>query len=127
MLNINPEIVRAIIDRAHEFHVKEAVTITEEPLSPADDWAQQILADHADDPTLQELQTTINDLEPDQQVELVALTWLGRGDYDIAEWKDAVEQAKDSWNPRTAEYLIGTPMLADFLAEGLDLHGYSQS
>ncbi len=124
MLEINPEIVSQIIDRAQEFHVKEAVTITEVPLSPADDWAQQILADHKEDPTFDQLIETINDLEPDQQVELVALTWLGRGDYDIAEWQDALTQAKDRWNPRSAEYLVGTPMLADYLAEGLDLHGY---
>ncbi len=123
MLELNPEIVSQIIARAQEFHVKEAVTITEEPLSPSDDWAQQILADHKDDPTFDELVETINDLEPVQQVELVALTWLGRGDYDITEWADAVAQAKDSWNTRTAEYLLGTPMLADYLAEGLDLHG----
>ena len=126
MLEINPEIVSQIIDRAQEFHVKEAVTITEVPLSPADDWAQQILADHKEDPTFDQLIETINDLEPDQQVELVALTWLGRGDYDIAEWGDAVNQAKDRWNPRSAEYLVGTPMLADYLAEGLDLHGYTR-
>lgn len=126
MLEINPEIVSQIIDRAQEFHVKEAVTITEVPLSPADDWAQQILADHKEDPTFDQLIETINDLEPDQQVELVALTWLGRGDYDIAEWQDALTQAKDRWNPRSAEYLVGTPMLADYLAEGLDLHGYAR-
>lgn len=125
MLEINPEIVSQIIDRAREFHVKESVTFSDEPLSPSEDWARQVLAAHKDDPTFDELIETINDLEPDQQVELVALVWLGRGDYSIEEWQDVLEQARDSWNTRTAEYLVGTPMLADFLAEGLDLHGYS--
>ncbi len=51
---------------------------------------------------------------------MVALMWVGRGDYALEEWDDALSQARDSWNKRTADYLIGTPMLADYLAEGLD-------
>lgn len=123
-MDLNPDTVRFIIDKAREFHVKEEVTIPEEPLSPSDDWARQILADHADDPSYQEVKSTIDDLEPDQQVTLVALMWLGRGDYAADEWDNAVENAQDSWNERTAEYLLGTPLVADFLSEGLDVLGY---
>ena len=123
-MDLNPDTVRFIIDKAREFHVKEEVTIPEEPLSPSDDWARQILADHADDPSYQEAKSTIDDLEPDQQVTLVALMWLGRGDYAADEWDNAVENAQDSWNERTAEYLLGTPLVADFLSEGLDVLGY---
>lgn len=123
-MDLNPDTVRFIIDKAREFHVKEEVTIPEEPLSPSDDWARQILADHADDPSYQEAKSTIDDLEPDQQVTLVALMWLGRGDYAADEWDNAVENAQDSWNERTAEYLFGTPLVADYLSEGLDVLGY---
>jgi Protein of unknown function (DUF3775) len=123
-MELNPEIVRFIIDKAREFHVKEEVTIPEEPLSPSEDWARQILADHVDDPTFQEIKTTIDDLEPDQQVTLVALMWLGRGDYSSDEWDAAIETAQDSWNERTAEYLLGTPLLSDYLSEGLNELGY---
>ena len=49
-MDLNPDTVFYLIDKAREFHVKEAVTIPEVPLSPTDDWARQILADHADDP-----------------------------------------------------------------------------
>ena len=123
MLELNPDTVRFIIDKARGFQVKEAVTITEEPLSPSDDWAQQVLADHADDPVAQELAIVIDDLEPDQQVSLVALMWLGRGDFTLEEWSQAYEQAGDSYNGRTADYLIGTPLLADYLLEGLNQFG----
>ncbi|NNC64762.1 MAG: DUF3775 domain-containing protein, partial [Gammaproteobacteria bacterium] len=75
-------------------------------------------------PSYQEVNTTVDDLEPDQQVTLVALMWLGRGDYAVEEWDSAIENAKDSWNERTAEYLLGTPLVADYLAEGLDGLGY---
>lgn len=123
-MDLNPETVKFLIDKAREFHVKEEVTFPEEPLSPSDDWARQILADHADDPTYQEIKTTIDDLEPDQQVSLVALMWIGRGDYGSDEWDSAFESAGDSWNERTAEYLLGTPLLADYLLEGLGALGY---
>ena len=119
-LELNRETVAFIIDKAHEFHVKEGVTIPEESLSPSDDWGRQALAAHGDDPGVQELRNTIDDLEPDQQVMLVALMWVGRGDYALEEWDDALAHARDSWNKRTADYLIGTPMLADYLAEGLE-------
>ena len=119
-LELNRETVLFIIDKAHEFHVKEGVTIPEESLSPSDDWGRQALAAHADDPGAAELRNTIDDLEPDQQVTLVALMWVGRGDYTIDEWEDALSHAGDSWNKRTADYLMGTPMLADYLSEGLE-------
>ena len=125
MLDINPETICFIIAKAHEFHAKEEVVIPETPLSPGDDWALQILADHDDDPTLQELQAVIEDLEPDQQVQLVALMWLGRGDFDIEEWNTALAEARSNRNARTASYLLGTPLVADYLQEGLSLHGYS--
>jgi hypothetical protein len=125
MLNVNPQTVCFLIDKAEEFHAKEEVVIPEEPLQPSDDWALQVLADHADDPTFQEFKATVDDLEPDQQAEIVALMWLGRGDYDEDEWKAAVSSARSRRTRRTAEYLISTPLLADYLSEGLNMLGYS--
>ena len=81
----------------------------------------QVLANHSGDMTYQELRNIINDLEPDQQTQLVALMWLGRGDFSDEEWEDALEQAGDNWNNRTAEYLLATPLLADYLEEGLSM------
>lgn len=125
MLDLNPETVCRIIGKAHEFHAKEQVVIPEEPANPSGDWARQVLADHADDPTYRELKSMIEDLEPDQQVSLVALMWLGRGDFDESEWSDALAQARESWTEHTADYLIATPLVADYLDEGLAALGYS--
>ena len=125
MLEMNPEIVCDIIARAREFHAKEEVVIPEEPGNPGDDWAMQVLADHADDLTYLDLKTQIDDLDPEQQVQLVALVWLGRGDYEADEWDMAIEDAKDNWTPNAAEYLIATPLVSDYLTEGLALLGYS--
>ena len=65
------------------------------------------------------LKSTIEDLEPDQQMMLVALMWLGRGDFALAEWDEAMNHAENSWNDHTADYLIGTALLGDYLADGL--------
>ena len=70
------------------------------------------------------MKATIGDLDPDQQICLVALMWLGRGDFALEEWDDALEQARDAHNDRTSDYLIATPLVADYLEEGLNLHGY---
>lgn len=124
MLEINPETVCFLISKAREFHAKEEVVIPDVPDSPSEDWGRQVLADHAGDWTLQEFKTSFADLEPDQQYDVVALFWLGRGDFDLSEWDAAVNEARDNWTPETAEYLIAHPMLADYLQEGLALHDY---
>jgi len=123
-IDINPDTVCFLINKAHEFHGQEQVTISEMPDSPSNDLAQQALADHVNDPTYQEMANTIEDLEPDQQICLVALMWLGRGDFSLDEWDEALGQAADAYNNRTASYLIATPLLADYLQEGLALHEY---
>ncbi len=124
-LAINPETIGHIINMAREFHAKEQVTFPEESLSDASDWAMQILADHKDDPIYEEFKSVIEELEPDQQVQLVALMWLGRNDFSIEEWGNALQQSGDSWNENTANYLISKPLLANYLEEGLIQLGYS--
>jgi hypothetical protein len=125
MLDVNPETVCFLISKAREFHAKEEVVLPDVPGSPAEDWGRQVLADHIDDPVYQEFQETFSDLEPDQQHEVVALLWLGRGDFDLASWTVAVAEARANWTPTTADYLMAHPMLADHLLEGMILHGYN--
>ncbi len=125
MLDVNPETVCFLIQKVREFHIKEEVTIPEEPLSSSDDWALQVLANHTEDPTFLEFVSMIRDLEPDQQANIVALMWLGRGDYEDHEWETALRKAKSELTSRTAEYLIAKPLLADYLQEALVLLGYS--
>lgn len=126
MLNIHPDTVCFIIAKAREFQAKEGVVIPEPiPDSPSENWSMQILADHADDHALQEAIDTINDLSDDEQTELVALMWLGRGDYTIDEWKQALADAAASRSDHTAAYLMSHPEVAFYLEEGLAQHGYS--
>jgi len=118
-IELNRETIQFLIDRAREFHTRDDVSFDEEPDIDDDDWSQQV-ASFVSDPYYQEIKTTIEDLEPDQQVTLVALMWIGRGDFSMDELNDALKEAEDNWNPNTADYLIGTPMLSDYLAEAID-------
>lgn len=125
MLDVNPETICFLISKARVFHAKEEVVIPEIPDSPADDWGRQVLADHSGDLTFQEFKATFKDLEPDQQFNVVALFWVGRGDFDVTDWKEAMIEAAVHWTPETAEYLIAHPLLADYLLEGLALFDYN--
>jgi hypothetical protein len=125
MLNVNPDTICFLIDKARIFHSKEDVVMPDVPDSPADDWALQAMADHTDDAVFQEFKATVDDLEPDQQQEVVAVMWVGREEFSAEEWDTAVSEARNEWNDRTAEYLIAHPQLADYLLEGLDALGYS--
>jgi hypothetical protein len=125
MIELNPEIVCQIIDRAREFQSQETVELPETPVDISDLDALASFSDEGTDLTFAEAKSAIEDLEPDQQMALLALMWVGRGDFDIDDWPNALQAATTSWNERTAEYLLTTPLLADYLLDALDQHGYS--
>jgi hypothetical protein len=124
-LTISPEKVCFIIMKAKEFDAKDEVTEPNPGSNPADDRDIEVLEDHKDDPVVEELTSLINSLSEDEQIDLVALAWLGRDDYSATDWPAVREEAARAHNQRTADYLLGTPLLGDFLEEGLSMLGYS--
>jgi hypothetical protein len=108
-----------IIVKAREYDEKVADSDPDEGSNPTDDENADILEDKRDDGTREELVGAINALNEDEQIEVVALAWLGRGTYDLSEWRDALKTARDEHNKRTAAYLLGLPKLGDYLEEGL--------
>jgi hypothetical protein len=121
MLAINPEKVRHIITEARVFDGKEGDSDPDSGSNPTDDGQADILEDQPNDATPQVLANYIRSLDEDEQIELVALAWVGRGTYGPEEWDDAVAEARRAHNKRTAEYLFSLPMLGDYLEEGLTL------
>jgi hypothetical protein len=124
-LSISPEKVCFVIIKAREFDAKDEVTDPDPASNPSDDKDYSVLEDHSDDPVVEELTAFINSLSEDEQIDLVALTWLGRDDYAAGDWPAVREEAAGAHNDRTAQYLLGTPLLGDFLEEGLSLLGRS--
>jgi hypothetical protein len=125
VLSISPEKVCFVIIKAREFDAKEEVEDPDPGSNPSDDKDVEILEDYPDDPVVEELTSFIDSLSEDEQIDLVALTWLGRDDYTAEDWPSVRDEAARVHNDRTAAYLLGTPQLGDFLEEGLSMLGFS--
>jgi hypothetical protein len=118
-LTISPEKVFFIIAKSRQSDSKA----TESDLGP--DSNDDVLEVHSKNTDRSELSGFIRDLNVDEQIDLVALTWLGRGDGDIDNWHDLRTEASRAHNHRTGSYLLGTPLLADYLEEALSQFGHA--
>jgi hypothetical protein len=124
-LSISPEKVCYIIAKAREFDAKDVVTDPDDASNPSDDKMISVLEDHRDDPVVQEISATIFAMSQDEQIDLVTMAWLGRGDGSIEDWDELHAEATRAHNKRTASYLLGMPLLADYLDEALSELGHS--
>jgi hypothetical protein len=122
-LTISAEKAFYIIVKAREFDEEVAPTDTDSGSNPTDDRDVDVLESDGDNPTLQELEGALATLNIDEQLDLLALTWLGRGDFPSFE--QARQQADDVRDKHIPSYLIGTPKLGDYLEEGLARLGVS--
>lgn len=124
-LTISPEKAFLIVAKARQFDAKDGVTDLESGSNGSDDGMRSVLEDRKGDPVRAELVSFIHDLNEDEQIDLVALTWLGRGDGGIENWDELRAEAARAHNKRTASYLLGMPLLSDHLEEALSIFGYS--
>lgn len=124
-LSISEQKLCFIIAKAREFDVKDVVTDPDDASNATDDAMLSVLEDHKDDPVVQELTAVIFAMSEDEQIDLVALTWLGRGDGTIEDWSELRAEAARAHNRRTASYLLGIPLLSDYLEEAISQFGIS--
>jgi hypothetical protein len=59
-------------------------------------------------------------LNVDEQIDLLALIMLGRGDYEIADWDIAVAEAQGRIAARDPDFMIGDAALPEYLGDGLE-------
>jgi hypothetical protein len=118
MPDINPAKVCFIIDMAREYQ-SEDVGVEPDASNPSDDEQRIMLTDASDRPTRREFIEYLNDLDVDESAALVALAWIGRGDFDAKEWEEAVAQARERAVGPTWKYLIDMQLLPDYLEGGL--------
>jgi hypothetical protein len=124
-LSISPEKVCFIITKAREFDAKDVVTDPDDGSNATDDGMVSVLEDHKDDPVVQEISAAIFGMSEDEQVDLVTLAWLGRGDGTLDDWDELRAEAARAHNKRTAAYLLGLPLLPNYLEDGLSQFGIS--
>jgi hypothetical protein len=121
MLAINPDKVRDLIEVARMFDAKVADSDPDSGSNASDDRMADVLEDlpEEEDATYENLIEFIRGLDDEEQTDLVALAWVGRGTYGVEDWDQALAEARRVHNNRTAEYLTSLPMLGDYLEEGL--------
>ncbi|MGD9510128.1 MAG: DUF3775 domain-containing protein [Geminicoccaceae bacterium] len=125
MPTIDPDKVCHVIVKARALSAKTDVGIDDEASNMVDDGMLEVLEAGVEDATDQELTEFIESLNIDEQIELVALAWIGRGSFTRDEWQEAVREARQAHGRRTAEYLMGMPLLGDYLADGLAEFGHT--
>src|SRR6202171_772421 len=122
-LAISAEKVTFLIEKTRAFDVKDGATDPDSGAKRTDDNMIDVLEDDGGDPVVREITGFINAMTEDEQVDLVALMRLGRGDGTIEEWDDLRREAADGYDRNTASYLLGEPLVSDYLAEGLAAFG----
>jgi hypothetical protein len=119
-LHLNPEFLRSLIFKLRALMAQEDEVSPDSGSNPSDDERSAMLQDNADSLLREEIAGQIEDLDPDQQAELVALMWIGRGDHEPEQWDEALAMAAERGDQPTAHYLMAHPHVADYLDEGLD-------
>jgi hypothetical protein len=125
MLSIPRDQLAFIIEKAREFDAEVAPAESDPGSNPSDDGGVEILEDRPDNPIRDELAGALDGLDDRQKIELLALLFVGRGDFDKSQWREAVRQARDVRDEHETDYLLATPLLAEYLEEGLTQLGYS--
>ncbi|KFH20214.1 hypothetical protein IB63_12125 [Brucella abortus 544] len=120
----NIETLEFIISKAREYDVQVPAVDEDSGSNPGDDRDVDILDASIGNPTRKELFAAISSLNEDERIELLALMWVGRGDFSATEWEEALSTASERHNGREAKYLIGTPLLGDYIEEGLVALGF---
>lgn len=125
MLEIATDKVGFIILRAREVDAKVEPWDEENSIDRDDRDDDTILEDLPGDATLQELRDFLLGLNEDELANLIALAWIGRGTYAAEELDEAIATAKAEHGSSGVRYLLGLPLLADYLEDALDQLGLS--
>ena len=118
MPEINTAKVCFIIEKAREL-LSEDVGTEPDASNPTDDGERIVLTD-ANNAFRRELVEFVRDLDVDESAALVALAWIGRGDFEADDWQNAVAAANERREGPTWKYLLGMALLPDYLQDALD-------
>lgn len=119
-IGIDTEMLAYIMLKAKAYDGLVASDDPSDGSNGTDDRMMDVLEDEADNPAARELRAAISSLNEDAQIALVALVWLGRDDFDADEWPEALVDARASRDTSAACYLMGLPLLGDYIEAGAD-------
>jgi hypothetical protein len=124
-LSISSEKVCFLIVKAREFDVQDVDTELEEGANATDDSMIDVLEESGDNPVAQEIRVFIAELGEDEKADLIGLLRIGRGDGPMEDWDALREEGFSEHEGRIGAYLMGEPLLSDYLEEGLSQFGIS--
>ena len=124
-LTIDLDTMCYLIIKAREFDAMVASGDIDAGDNPADDDERTVLLATRDNPTDEEMRGALQALSDKERTELLALLWIGRGDFELDQWDDAVAEAIGRPEDSRPEALLDVPLLADYLEEGLSVLGFS--
>jgi hypothetical protein len=123
-LGISLEAVAAVADLARAVQGQEEDADGDDLAEDGGEAAR--VGDDPDHVSEDALRDYIGELNEDEQAALIALAWIGRGDYGPEEWDEARALAAERNEGRSAaSYLMSMDMLGDLLAEGVAAFGLS--
>jgi len=136
MQDLKPEVVGHIINKVRELNAGAATVLPDEEAEAYERGAHEVDEttlererhdEHEHDPVYQELTAFIGALSIDEQCELIALAWLGRGDGTRDDWGDLTALAHERHSDHTGGYLLAMPLLGEYLADGLEAFEFAVS
>lgn len=119
-LTNNEDNLAFLIAKANEFDTEVEAVDEDSGSNASDDGEVDVLNFRKGNSAPSELARFLHERNIDEKMELLALMWLGRGDYSAAEWDDALDAATDFDSRKISRYLLGQPTLGDFIASGLE-------
>lgn len=124
-LRINPDKVCELIEASRELAGKVPAT-TGDRTSTGDDSPFISMEDYGGaDPRRQQIVELIGGLNVEEQADLLALLYVGRGDFDLADWEAALAEAEARIGSKDADFMIGDAALPGYLSDALDAFGKS--
>ncbi|HUK58086.1 MAG TPA: DUF3775 domain-containing protein [Stellaceae bacterium] len=124
-LTIPLEKLAFLILKAYEADAEVEPVNPEDASDQVDDAERQVLEDRKENGSYQELRDALFSLNSDELDEVGALRLVGRGDYDAAEWNDALAAMREAPEGRSPSRLLADPLLGTYLEDALDEIGLS--
>jgi hypothetical protein len=124
MPTINTDKVCFVVVKARELE-SEDDGVDADASNATDDHFVSVLTEDAFGAVRDEVASFIDAMDLDEQCELVALTWVGRGDFGAEDWEEAIQLARERREAPVSAYLLGIPLLASHLENGLGEFGES--
>lgn len=132
-LTIDPDVAYRIAELAQSYQGEGIMPMEEDDVVDADIGDDPItdveaIADEAENPHEDvlddELEGLIRGLNVDAKHDLLALIWVGRGDYEASDWAAARRAAREAEPFDVTDYLEELQMGSDYIENALEALGY---